>query len=439
MNNNKKKGILDFKERGDLGEALVENLANHTYLKYWCFLNPKDRLGNKKEICDLLILFKDTLLIISIKNYLFKGNYERYFKSTIQKAIKQISGAERKLFESSSPIQFEHPVTGIHQFDRTQYSKVQRIIINLSDLPMFYPGGLNIHERKYAHIFNWSAFLGVVTELDTIPDLLNYLEERERVFTNRKLIFALGSENDWKDSHIKAFFDYSEGANELQRCDFLISGSEQDLLGDFLYHDRRFSEQYNSDVSSNLIVLDNVWKSYLGEKRVILKKGADQASYFVDELVKREIVNMKHPSKLDLAIELLALSRFERRILGKQFYEFLEKHKDFKETVVHRRYGKVGQLVFGLLIHDDFWDKDEIELFMELAMNGYIMHDDYNSQKILIVSINRSLDHFNFAYNSEIKVFPLEYVIELRADCEKLGWFEDMKPFKVSEIEYPKE
>ena len=344
---------MDFKEKGDVGEALVEKLANDTYLKYWCFPNPEDLLGNKKEICDLLILFKNTVLIISTKNYLFKGNYERYFKSTIQKAIRQISGAERKLFDSNKTIQFEHPVAGIYQFDKSQFNRVYRIVINLSDLPLFYPGGVNTPSGKYAHIFNWSAFLGIVEELDTIPDLIQYLEERERIFADRKLIFALGSQNDWKNVQIKAFFDHSDNRKNSEPYDFLISGFELDLLGDFLFSERHFSDHYNSDVSSNLIILDDAWKNYIEQKRVLLKKEADRASYFVDELVKREIVKVDHPSKLDLATELLSLNRFERRIIGKQFYEFLSKKKGFKKTAIHRRYGKVGQLVIGFIIHDD--------------------------------------------------------------------------------------
>ncbi len=45
--------------KGDIGENAVNEVATNTYLKYWCYPSPKDESGNKKEICDLLILFKD--------------------------------------------------------------------------------------------------------------------------------------------------------------------------------------------------------------------------------------------------------------------------------------------------------------------------------------------------------------------------------------------
>ena len=72
-------------------------------------------------------------------------------------------------------------------------------------------------------------------------------------------------------------------------------------------------------------------------------------------------------------------------------------------------------------------------------MNGYLMFDDYNSQKILIVSINRSLNYFNFAYNPDVKRFPFKYESKLKADLKKHDWFEDMKATMIHEIEYPKE
>jgi hypothetical protein len=71
--------------KGKFGEDAVRMVAEKTYLKYWCYPSPQDKGGDNKEICDLLILFKDTAIIVSVKNYKFKGNYERYFRSTLEK------------------------------------------------------------------------------------------------------------------------------------------------------------------------------------------------------------------------------------------------------------------------------------------------------------------------------------------------------------------
>lgn len=61
-------------DKGPLAEQFVYQFASLAYLKYWCYPNPIDEEGDKKEICDLLILFKDVCIIISVKNYDLKGN-----------------------------------------------------------------------------------------------------------------------------------------------------------------------------------------------------------------------------------------------------------------------------------------------------------------------------------------------------------------------------
>ncbi len=59
-------------EKGNIGEDFVNRIAYKSFLEYWCYPSPKDEDGDKKEICDLLILFNDSLVIISVKNYEFK-------------------------------------------------------------------------------------------------------------------------------------------------------------------------------------------------------------------------------------------------------------------------------------------------------------------------------------------------------------------------------
>lgn len=173
---------MDSNKIGIEGEEAVHELAYNTYLKYWCFPNPKDELGDKKEICDLLICFQNHLLIISIKNYSFKGNYERYFRSTLEKAVSQIHGAERKLLNKHSIVKFSHPETGVYDFQHDLFDSVHRLIININTVPLFHPGGIETKNKEFCHIFNWQSFLGLVKELDTIPDFISYFKEKRNYF-----------------------------------------------------------------------------------------------------------------------------------------------------------------------------------------------------------------------------------------------------------------
>ena len=118
-------------KKGQVGEEYVNELTFNSYLDYWCYPNPKDELGDKKEICDLLIIFQDTVIIISVKNYENKGNYERYKKNVIEKSSKQLYGAERKLFNSTREIKIKHPKRGDQIFDKTSINNIFRITINV--------------------------------------------------------------------------------------------------------------------------------------------------------------------------------------------------------------------------------------------------------------------------------------------------------------------
>lgn len=60
-------------DKGRLGEDFVNQIAFNSFLKYWCFPNPLDIAGDNKEICDLLVVFDEICMIVSVKNYEFKG------------------------------------------------------------------------------------------------------------------------------------------------------------------------------------------------------------------------------------------------------------------------------------------------------------------------------------------------------------------------------
>ena len=66
--------------KGQEGEDFVNQIAFSSFLQFWCYPGPFDITGNNKEICDLLIVFDKTCIIVSVKNYSFDDNYTRYFK-----------------------------------------------------------------------------------------------------------------------------------------------------------------------------------------------------------------------------------------------------------------------------------------------------------------------------------------------------------------------
>jgi hypothetical protein len=429
---------MNSKEKGDFGEEAVNTIAFETYLKYWCYPSPKDEMGDQKEICDLLILFKETAIIISVKNYSFAGNYERYFRSTLNKALSQLSGAERKLFNNNREVYFAHPELGEMQFDKSKYTHIQRIIINLNTIPLFYPGGLLTPKNEFAHIFNWEAFLGVVSELNTIPDFIEYLKERETLFTDKEMIILKGEQTDWDEETGKSFSEYTNG--RLESSPFvLVSGSELDLLADYYMNQRKFtSHLYDNDYNGTFIQLDGTWERYLKKEEVIKKKKQDRASYFVDEFIKREVLYRSDESNLELATELLSLSRLERRAVGISFFEFLDRYRKEKGSFVGRRYGTFNDLVIAFVYISGNMQNDLIIGFIELAIEGFCYYDNYKSKKIACIAFD-SKDQFRFGYLKDIAPFDKKYEERLVLDLKTIGWFQNVETVKFSHQEYPKQ
>ena len=55
-----------FQLKGESAEKAVNELAFKTFLREWCYPNPKGKDG--KEICDLLVQYDDQLIIVQVKD-----------------------------------------------------------------------------------------------------------------------------------------------------------------------------------------------------------------------------------------------------------------------------------------------------------------------------------------------------------------------------------
>lgn len=429
--------ISEEKLKGDLGEEAVNTLAFNTYLKYWCFPGPKDEKGSKKEICDLLILFRNTMIILSVKNYGFKGNYDRYFRSTLDKAVSQVAGAERRLADDSRLLFIRHADLGEMRFDPSKYQRIHRIIVNHNTAPLFYPGGRLTSTGKYVHIFNWDAFLCVVKELDTIPDFIQYLTERELIFKDKKTTIMNGTEESWDSNVQNSFHEFNTAQLDSGPNFLLISGTENDLLADYLWHDRKFNKHfYDTSYNGGSFQLDGKWQDYSSQKEVQLKKAADFASYFVDEFLKNEVLYKQESSNLELAVELLSLSRFERRIVGSQFLSMLTQYKNLAKENIVRRYGKTGDLVIAFVLFSRDIPREMMVLLSQIAADGYAYWNKYQDKKIAIIGFSQDGSGFVFGLLN-VEPFSAEHEEITRLNLSDLKWFTNFEVFMVNHKEYP--
>lgn len=430
---------MDAKAKGDLREKAVNEIASKTYLKYWCYPNPKDEKGNRKEVCDLLILFKNTLILFSVKNYAFDGNYSRYFNKTLTKAVSQIQGAERKLLHNDRNVFIKHPdKTELIEIDQNSIKEVQRLIVNLNTKPLFYPGGRLTNKNEYVHILNWDSFLRLVIELDTIPDFIEYLKTRELTFREKELLILTGEESDYDSETGLQLIKHSEPSTKNRRNIVLLSGNELDLLADYYFNDRNFNDHLTSTEYTGMSYeMDGRWLDYLSRKEVIRKKEEDKRSYFVDEFVKREVLYKSDETNLIIASQLLSLSRFERRILGQQFFDFSEKYKDRNDRFIARRYGKFDDCIIGFMLYGSVIKREEALTPLQIAIAGFAHWEGYKTKRILMIGFTNERRGFLYGFNSDVKPLSEQEGKELISNLNLLGWFKNMEQSIFSVEEYP--
>lgn len=387
--------------KGKIGEEIVNRLAYASYLKYWCYPNPIDLNGDKKEICDLLILFFDTAIIISVKNYNLNGNYNRFKTKVIGKSSRQLFGAERKLFYSNNDVKIAHPEKGEEVFNPNQYSNIYRITVSVGEEFENYEFIDSIEGKGIVNIFNEETFEVITNELDTIKDLVEYLKHRELLL-----------------------FD---------NMDITPDCSEKDLLASYLMNKREFPVEIVKDFNLGTHSIKNKWQEYLNNRSVILKKLADEKSYFIDRLVENDVLKM--PGGELLAKELMTLDRFERRRIAKNLYEIVEKYED-KDDFVARRFTEYNNVGFLFIYYPIEKTQAEIDFLLKKAMELYSYF--HNSKKIVLLAASKGLKQWKFSLFLANEVTP-EIEKYMRKIANIFGWFKDEKKIINNEAEYPDE
>jgi len=426
-------------EKGNIGEEFVNEIAYKSILNFWCYPSPKDEKGDKKEICDLLILFKTNAIIISVKNYEFKDKYSRYFRKTIDKAVSQIYGAERKLFMSNRDVFIKHPKREIERFEPYKYSKTYRIIVNLGEGVKFYPLSQKSKNDGFITLFDKDSFKTIMEELDTIPDLIDYLNKREILFHDKEVIALPGKEDDFPIDTAFQFHEYAlEKMDPSKGSSILLSGTEYDLLASFIMNERKFPDHLTSkEYDSTYIQIDGKWDDFLARKQVKFKKSLDEKSYFIDQLVEKEILIHKDKRSLLLAEELMSFSRFERRSITESFFDFYSENEEKKGEWFARRYGDFNSIGIVFCYYTEETPNDMVNTLMSIALESFIMYSNYKHEKMIIIATTFKMKQFKMGIQPNVEKFPKEYENQIKKDVKTLGWFTNYQAYKVTAHEYP--
>lgn len=235
-------------------ERFLKELCDKAFLRLWSYPGVyKDQGegvragGEGKEVCDLLVVFGNHVLIFSDKYCRFKTtgdletNWRRWFRSTISASARQVWGAERwiktfpkRLFldrrckktfpldlPSSDHAVFHRIVVahGISEACRRTLGGTGSLMLSShligedAHKDPFHIGWPGDPARGFVHVFDDATLIFVLKTLDTITDFIAYLTKKESLFRNKRVV-AAGEEE------LLAF--YLKHLNDAREHDFVI-------------------------------------------------------------------------------------------------------------------------------------------------------------------------------------------------------------------------
>jgi hypothetical protein len=410
---------MNINDKGQVGEDFVNKLAFDSFLKYWCFPGPNDITGDNKEICDLLIIFDEACVIVSVKNYAFSGNYERYFNNTIKKAVKQINGAERKLFGQRA-ILIQHPDRNAELFPKEEIKDIYRIIVNLNTGVKFYQSSFVENGKPYA-VMDAEAWMDAVELLDTIPDFLNYLKRRFEFFGTRPAFIFPREEYDFAENDAlaaeRAVKEITKETGNL----IIINGKEVDLIAYFLASGFSFGNvQEPMQRESLLFSIDGQWDQLRTHPVYQQKLELEKDSYFFDNLVAKHVINTDKGHHL--ARMLFRFNRLERAQLSREFQKYHEKISLRPNVQVNRTRLIFKDTHFLFIWFSDKVDINQINAFLELAMLHAHYRTKFNNQELGAIALSRSKEHISYGYAKQLKDPSKEELTQMETRFQAEGW-----------------
>ena len=406
-------------EKGFAGEEFVNNVAYSSFLKYWCFPGALDIAKDNKEICDLLVIFYPICLIISVKNYSFKGEYQRYFRKTVDKAIRQINGAEKTLFRND-PVLLKHPDREVELFEKARATHVQRIIVNLNQDVKYYKTSI-FEDGKHFQIMDAEAWLAAINELNTLPDFVKYIEKRAALFNKYPAYILPRPEHDFGPNDAMALWSEIKPMGKDEKVTFVL-GSEFDLIALYILNFFEFPKNLSHDNINGLTIhIDGQWTKY--EANVIERKNKLEAdSYFIDQLVKEFLIHHNGGDKL--ARLFFKMDRLERAGFAHKYLQF---HKKLTETRVmlnrtHYVFEDKGLYIVFMYFSDDYPD-DALRNMIDLSMIHLNYLFDFELKEIAVIGASKTFQKYSFGFSEGREDKPSSEELNLLISMFKdLGW-----------------
>lgn len=280
-------------------EAYLESLARKSFLSMWSYPNPV--FGNHasgkagKELCDLLVLFRDNIILFSDKSCKYPNsadpilNWNRWYKRSITKSVDQLIGAKKTLSRSTNDIftdmalhtRFPLPLPdpaltryfliavshGCGPECRCEYGRNSLEIDtrispnNVDHLTVGYH-----FDGHCVHILDDSTLDIILKNRDTIVDFIHYLEQKEAAFAESDFVIH-GEENLLANYVLNRDFDGNHCITTSAQTPPVVihDGAWNDLVDSECYQ----HSQEENRISYNMdMLIEHFTNSYLTNQMI---------------------------------------------------------------------------------------------------------------------------------------------------------------------------
>lgn len=280
-------------------ERALTRLARKAFLSLWSYPNVysdegrSDGKGDGKELVDLLVVFGTDVLLFSDKHCAFQRHVDikiawpRWYKRAIEKSAKQLAGAESflrrfpdrvfvdKACQTKLPVALPDPslaryfliavTRGGHEAAARHFGGGSSGSLMLNsmlerDAHREHPFeiGFPLKGRRFVHVLDEVTVDALLEELDTVPDLVDYLSCKERYFDANGVFMHVAGEEELLARYMCTV---ENGWHALPKVP-LGAGAVSILEGD--------------------------WRFYRSSPQRAAKREADQDSYMWDELIEHQ-------------------------------------------------------------------------------------------------------------------------------------------------------
>lgn len=423
----------------------------------WCFPNPfRDQGAHQgkvrgKELCDLLIVFGNDVIIFSDKHVQFRKHntielsWARWYRDAVLESAKQLEGAKRwiethpnRVFETgdcSSEIFIPQNATevkvhliltcrGAAKACQTLFGGGTGSLISRSvrladpELSPFQVGSFT-EKGNVIHVFDSEVMDVIFKHLDTLPDFIRYLHQREDLAKSNTAFMTVGEEE-------------------------LLAVYLSDLNADGL-HGFKSLQKYTS-----VLTQEGLLASYTSSHAYASKKDADKDSYVWDDLIEHLFGSLvttdgaPMPFTLRTALYWMAREgRVRRRVLGRSILAVIRSAKQGRFVRVFKptNTGDVLWVFMALRKPPNITFNDYVSVRQEMLWS-YVLaarHLFRTSTNVVGIGLNAWGDaptSEDFLCLSE-KEWTEELADQGRQAFEKEGFLSNVETFRAHESEYP--